>query len=60
LFPDFFSPLVTIPVALIVAGMKKHSILHIHNISIPKFLYLISFQPPFVYIPIRRYYYLYQ
>jgi hypothetical protein len=43
LFPDFFGPLVTIPMAPMITGMTKHFMFHIHRISIIKFLYFNFF-----------------
>jgi hypothetical protein len=43
LFPYIFSPLVTIPVAPMIAGMTKHFMFHIRWISILKFLYFNFF-----------------
>jgi len=43
----FFSPLVTIPVAPIIAGMTMHFIFHIRQIFVLGFLYLHLFSASF-------------
>jgi hypothetical protein len=48
LFTDFFSPLVTIPVASMITGVTKHFMFHIRWISILKFLYFYFFRTPSV------------
>jgi hypothetical protein len=47
LFPDFFNPLVTIPVAPMITGMTIHFMFHIRWISILKFLYFNFFSDSF-------------
>jgi hypothetical protein len=47
LFPDFFSPLVTIPVAPVITGVTKPFMFHIHWIYILEFLYFNLFSDSF-------------